>query len=255
VLQFFRKSESNTNNTRSLENLKESLAETGIDVITTPVTIRHLLQRLQKGGDFISLFFRSYESVPTIIVDCVAERLLIATPPDWPAAARPGVQVKAVFHDDKRLWNHFKTKLLAVGDDTLVLEFPSAINRMQRRNHFRVLAPAGSRTNFYHGDLLHQDIMIRDISAGGMLVSVERKLPLEIGVEVSKINLMLASFENKKLLGRLLIGRGRIVRISFTDRGRYCYSFAFSATGVEKSELLIYVRRLELEYLRYSLAR
>ena len=116
-----------------------------------------------------------------------------------------------------------------VDNDSLTIELPDAIERIQRRKYFRINTPAGTKMILnHHGKGFEFDVI--NVSEGGALVGhktrFHNKNIFYEGGLLSKLQLI---SREEGLATRIYIDSAEIVRIAKnSDRGRYDYAIEFN---------------------------
>lgn len=123
----------------------------------------------------------------------------------------------------------FRALIAQVDNDSLTIELPDAIERIQRRKYFRINTPAGTKMILnHHGKGFEFDVI--NVSEGGALVGhktrFHNKNIFYEGGLLSKLQLI---SREEGLATRIYIDSAEIVRIAKnSDRGRYDYAIEFN---------------------------
>jgi c-di-GMP-binding flagellar brake protein YcgR len=188
-----------------------------------------------------------------VLLDFDDSLLQIDRPQDWPGTH---FLVYILFKDDTQVWNRLKAEVKEISRDTLYLEFPRRLVRLQRRSNYRVEPPRGSTARFILKGKEYSAQKIMDISADGMRITPPGKGTVFAQAdELSAINLSFpgegAGFSTGTAI---VINRGAIVRVARDDHYNFCYGVHFYLDHSEEISLLQYVRQRERELLRRGLA-
>jgi|GEM_PF-5893386 len=141
---------------------------------------------------------------------------------------------RVFFRDRYHNWNFFSVSEFSSSPFAISAAMPEELYFLQRRACQRVKVPVGTRALVKNGNQVMTTVFVKDLSAGGMLMSND---PADGEyVKDSVINDILVSIppsgaggENGSIRTVLpLIGQGRIVR-SYVDRqtNRPCYGVSF----------------------------
>lgn len=196
----------------------------------------------------IFLACKGYQSGPAILIGANDKGLLIDKPRDW----RPCQKIRLIFKDEARLINHFDVQILGESEDTLHSSLPGEIFRLQRRASYRVDVPHGCKVSFLNNETLHSGLVLKNISASGMLFFAKKPVELPqtaiqdiaVSIPIGNERDLLAGREQKK------VSHGEVVR-TFHDRqlGIVHYGVAFRSKRKEEDELTRYIRQRERELL------
>lgn len=131
---------------------------------------------------------------------------------EMPDAA--GARVQIEFVDRKGIPHSCRTVIHYVQGDDLWLVLPDYIERIQRRKHFRVEPPQGTRLVF---PFQRQEVEapVLNLSLGGVLgispmKGDTRSLPLQVGMRVERLRLLSMMEEDKVEVG---INRAEVIRV------------------------------------------
>jgi c-di-GMP-binding flagellar brake protein YcgR len=228
--------------------------EDGREMTTSRQIITNSLSWLKSKRILLTLLHGGYQSGGTIVIGYDHQQLEIDLPADWPNTSP---QVRVLFKDRGKIWNYFTAPVKGVTSDSLLLQIPQTIYRLQRRAHFRVEAPRGSEASFIHKGTTHVKLSIQDISAGGMQVCSKTSLPLLPEDKLTAIslffpggNILLKRDDDPDLV--LQIRHGGLARATGQE-STFCYGIRFVCSQNEEKLLLNYVRQLELALLRKGL--
>lgn len=218
---------------------------------STPV-INHLLKHLKNQRTPLTIVTDGYQAGPTVLIEITDEKLVLDKPAGWPGKAtvksRKNHQLRVIFRDAARKWNHFDVKVVGNDLDTLYLSVPQTLYRLERRAHYRVSVPSGSSISFSYENARYEKGILNDISAGGMLVSIPDKIQVE-SKQLKDIDITLPTPEDD--IQNIHIGRGEIVRYKHDMVSkRAAIGVAFEVTGKEEEVLLHIVRQQELSLLQ-----
>ncbi|MDA8164899.1 MAG: PilZ domain-containing protein [Desulfobacteraceae bacterium] len=222
----------------------------------SPQIIEATLSWLKAKNVFLTLLHQGYQSGSTVLVAYDSRQIEIDKPADWPHTE---TRIRILFKDGGKLWNYFPVEVSGASADSLFIGTPTALYRLQRRSHFRVETPQGSKASFVHKGTPFTAISIQDISAGGMQLRSRSRLPLASDDIIAAIAISIpggTSLINPKERGDLTIPvhQGRIARVGETENG-HCYGVDFKYGQSEEELLLRYVRQRELELLRKGLGK
>lgn len=227
--------------------------ENGTQMTASPQLLKKALGRLKKKRELITLAHKGYQSNRTVLLDYDDSLLQIDKPRDWPGTH---TFVYILFKDDTQVWNRIKAEVKKISSDTLYLEFPRELVRLQRRSNYRVDPPLGSMARFIRKGEEYSAQKIMDISADGMLIAAPGKgLIFDLADELSAISLFFPGEGAGFSAGTAIsINRGVIVRVARDDHYSFCYGVHFDLDHSEEIALLQYVRQRERELLRRGLA-
>lgn len=232
--------------------------DNGYEKNSSADVIRKTLTITKKKRKFIVLLHKGYQSGSTVIVEIGKDFLTIDKPVDWPGLDK----IRVVFKDEAQVWNYFAVHVVSDTEDTVKTEFPTELFRLQRRAHFRINLPNGSVASFLKNDQEFKNVMVGNLSIGGMMFCLSSGEPpgdLKDQDEINGIVLKIPKEEKKgvaalsegDLFDFLSVGKGMIVR-SFVDSDtvKYCMGVQFDLRAGEEERMQQYVRKRELETLR-----
>jgi hypothetical protein len=155
--------------------------------------------------------------------------------PEW-----AGKRVLLEFVDRDRIPHSCRTEIRNVEGDDLWLDLPDHVDRIQRRRHFRVQPPAGSRVLFR---LLEKNIEapVLDISlGGGRFVGPGKQdsgpVVLEAGLVLNDL-LLVGPLGNGSV--QVEIEQARVVRVEkLPETGRVSFAAEFSRLGMKEEAVL-----------------
>ncbi len=231
--------------------------EGGYETTQSPVIIRNTLQFLHKGRILINLLRKGYQSGGTILYSFDNSSILIDKPRDWP---QDTTKIRVVFRNESKVWMHFLTTVRTVGRDSLKCDMPTALFMLQRRMHFRVETPQGSRlTCSYNNE--ECTFAIKDISAGGLLIFAKFNYGIpEAGNHLSQLQITIPCEESASGaeggIWQIKFTEGDIVREFIQEQPvmLFSYGIRFYPTSKEEEQILRYVSQRELEILRKGLS-
>ena len=240
---------------------KKSTAATGLWVLDegdsettkSPQIIKKSLARLKAKRGFVLLLHKGYQSGNTIIIGFDEKYLYIDKPLDWPGLSS---KIRMVFKDEAKVWNHFTVRVVGVSKDTLKTIFPTELFRLQRRENFRIKVLRGSTASFSQKGDSYKNADIINISAGGVLLSLDHKSPIignhsDDSIQDITMKIVTAKDGTDGQGESLSVAKGRLVREVFDQENkRLQLGVEFFANSNEEKVLLKYVRHLELEILR-----
>ena len=209
------------------------------------------LRELKQRKIPIVLVHEKYQSGTTLLLGSREKLLLLDKPLDWPGTHDT---IRAIHRGPDALWNHFYSKVVKTDSDTLYITVPSAYFMLQRRENYRIDLPSGSMAAFLHKNTLYSNIAIKDLSAGGMLLTTPQASPWETGDSLEEIILTLP-LEGEGSYATLPCKGAGIVRTSRdTENHYFLYAVQFLASNRESEAIIRYVRQRELELLRKAAA-
>ncbi len=231
--------------------------EGGYETTQSPVIIKNTLEYLQKGRVLVNLLCKGYQSGGTILYSFNDSNILIDKPRDW---LRETTKIRVVFRNESKVWMHFQTTVRAIGKDSLKCDSPKALYMLQRRMHYRVETPQGSRlTCSYNNE--DSIFAIKDISAGGLLIFAKFNYGIpEAGNHLNKLQISIpcdeASCGAENGIWQMNFKEGDIVREFIQEQPLMLFSYGirFYPDSKEEEKILRYVRQRELEVLRKGLA-
>lgn len=159
------------------------------------------------------------------------------------------------FKGEDKLPYTFKTSGGQILEDGVWLEFPEIIERKQKRKHFRIDVPPGTKIHLKVGSI-KREIDVINVSLGGILAVLVRlkkedkkKAILKAGKTLKHIQLEFPSTEEER---RVYIKKARVIRTEKNPQtNRYQYAIQF--TGIEKDEenaLTQHIYHLQREFLK-----
>lgn len=176
--------------------------------------------------------------------------------PDW-----AGKQVQLEFTDKDRISHSCRTEIHQVEGDDLWLVLPSHLDRIQRRRHFRVEPPPGTRILFsFQGRNVEAPVL--NISLGGGLVispgirkGTAEPLALQAGTILYDLLLVGSMEEAKVEVGIKTAEVVRVEKIPETKRINFAVQFSrMSKEGQAVLEQFIYYSQRRLLRKRSPLA-
>jgi len=222
--------------------------ENGTEATESKELIRMAIDRIRSKRELVSLVHKGYQCPKALIVASDRESLEIDRPPDWPGTESV---IHILFKDDSQVWNKVRTKVLRATDNSIFVEFPSSLVRLQRRSNYRVGVPSGSTAVFMHKDQRCQGFQVLDVSASGAQLCVGRYYPMEAGDRLTDLKLFFPGPISDLTQGtHLSIRIARVMRSGRGDNKKYCYGISFDLAQGEEEALLQYVRQRERELLR-----
>lgn len=224
----------------------------GYEVTRAPKLIAAKLADLLASKYPMIINYEGYQSGGRILQEIVAGHLVIDRPDDWSGR---GKKIRVVFMDRLGLWNHFYVLVRKVTKTSLIVSVPVEYYLLQRRNNFRVPVPLGSLASFFSRNGVLRDLLIGNVSAGGMLVAVPDRDMLDLQEPLANISLEMvrdADVPDSQSVS-LSIAQGLVVRAAGPYMLKYFgYGVRFSLSTKEEDSLVRYVRQRELELLRKS---
>lgn len=220
----------------------------GYEVTESEKLIGNRLLKMKQKRLPIVIVHEQYQSGNSILVDLSPTGLLLDKPRDW-----PGVQsnIRVIYRDPQGLWSHFHCQVTKTTHDTLYTTLPSRFFLLQRRQHYRVKVPAGSTVSFLCKSRLFNEFLLKDLSAGGALISHRQNIPLAPGAQLTDLLLTLASESAGKPPTIINCAAATVVRAFRNPQEKqFCYGLKFATGKQEEDQLIRYVRQRELELLR-----
>ena len=143
------------------------------------------------------------------------------------------------FVDRDKIQYNFKTRIEKVGEDDILIQFPKIINRVQRRKHFRVEPPIGTRMVITADDRRHE-VNVINMSMGGALICKDSgghiKEVFFMGQHLKDIVL---KCDENEARARITIKKAEIIRIAkIEETGRFCYALKFLEMDRDMTEQL-----------------
>jgi len=225
--------------------------ENGYEKTDSPHLIKQAISNLNKRHRFVNLLHKNYQSGDTHLVSAAKDSLTFDRPLDWPGLYK---DINVIYRDGARVWNYFAANIIAESKDTLKTTFPTQLFRLQRREHFRVVMPLDCTVSFRKKDANFSNIMVNDLSVGGMSICVPDEgngagLKEDQPLADLIINLP-GSGEDADSARSLAIPHGLIVRSFKLSNGQKCLGIKFHLQAKEEHELMHFVRQSELAALR-----
>ncbi|MFO7599213.1 MAG: PilZ domain-containing protein [Candidatus Desulfacyla sp.] len=155
--------------------------------------------------------------------------------------------LKFEFTDSNKVPCEFTASPVEISNDRIWVLFPDVIYREQKREHFRIEAPLGTRLCFTKDAETYQ-MNVSDISMGGLLVTVRIKSSrdriLSVGERLRDIEIVFP-------LGRLQIREAAVVRQEeHATNQTFHFGIQFKAIdGNEKRALKAILYNLQREFL------
>lgn len=255
-MAFFIKSSSKNKSGQRAEASGWVAQEGGYEVTSSSGIIKDILTQLKNNRRSLTIVQEDYQSGGAILVGVDQKRIAVDKPVDF-----PGDKLKAVivFRYIGNIRHHFHSKVVSVTADTVYLQFPGRMLRLQRREYFRVDLPAGSTAQ---GKYEEQTCLFdaRDVSAGGMLLLSRDPQGIdETGAILEDLVLNVpASAEEDRGSGdegeAFQVGRGEVVRRTYNQESAFYY-IGIRFMDSENKELMYFIRQRELEVLRKGVTK
>lgn len=255
-MAFFIKSSSKNKSGQRAEASGWVTQEGGYDVTSSFGIIKDILTQLENNRRLLTIVQEGYQSRGTILVGLDQKRIAVDKPVGF-----PGDKLKAVifFRYTGNIRHHFQSQVVSVTADTVYLQFPRRLLRLQRREHFRVDLPAGSTAL---GKYEEQTCLFdaRDVSAGGMLLLSRDSHGInETGAILEDLVLNVpASADEDRDSGdegeAFQVGRGEVVRRIYNQESAFYY-IGIRFMDSENKELMYFIRQRELEILRKGITK
>lgn len=221
-----------------------------------------VLEQLKKNKTLIQLRLlgEDYERL-TVIIDIRVKKntsfFIIDYPEDFKEAVTDldAWKFQFEFKGEDKLQYIFTTSGGQISEDGVWLEFPEIIERKQKRKHFRIEVPPGTKIYLKVGSI-KREIDVINVSLGGVfgvLVGVKKedkkKAILKAGKTLKHIQLEFPSLEEER---RVHIKKARVIRTEKNPQtNRYQYAIQF--TDIENDEenaLTQHIYQLQREFLR-----
>lgn len=227
--------------------------ENGYEKTDSHEIIKRVVSVVMKKRRVVVLLAKGYQSGMTVFVSIDPETLTIDKPMDWPGLK----SVRVAFKDESKVWNHFTVPIIKEGKDTVKTKFPTELFRLQRRAHFRIEVPASSRVSFMRKNGPVADVVLGNISTGGLMMCfAEEDKPENIKEQEAITDIVidlrpLVEDAGQKEVELLHISKGVCVRSFAEKEGRkFCLGVRFEPRPNEEMKLMQCIRQLELEELR-----
>ena len=198
-----------------------------------------IFEQLQKDKTLIQLRLsgKDYERL-TIITGIRARKNALFFLIDYPKGFKEAVsdveiwKIRFEFIGNDNLQYIFRTSGGEIFGNEIWIKFPEAIEKIQKRKHFRIEAPFGAKLHFEKRSVRF-DMNVIDVSLRGALVnSVQKNAILKIGEDLRDVKLVFPS-EKKVLMVR--IKKASVKRLKKDPRmDRYTYGLYFAM--IEKNE-------------------
>ncbi|MBC8318769.1 MAG: PilZ domain-containing protein [Desulfobulbaceae bacterium] len=220
--------------------------DAGYELTTSTVIIKSVLSSSKKERNFITLFHEGYQSLGTLIEKITDTECVIGKPKDWPGTH---TKIRLTFKNRLKIAHHFYARVASTTRNSLHLELPQKMYRLQRRSDYRVDLPQGSIVTFVHYGKKCK-CNIKDVSLSGILMytRTSEELPDHlIELESITVDLPLTEKENTTLK----IKKGELVRKTYNKRhGIFYYGIHCFPTDKEEEHILKFIRERELYILR-----
>jgi c-di-GMP-binding flagellar brake protein YcgR len=215
-----------------------------------------LIEQLKKDKVALQMVLagRDYERL-TMIAGLQAEKgkpfLLIDCPrgfsEDVPNGQ--GARIKLEFQGKERIQYAFHSRISRVSEDDLWLEMPEFIERVQRRQYFRITPPQGTKVSFFRsGDSIESELV--NLSEGGVLLKpLSRGRRLEVGETIRNLRLR-CRLEN--VSAEIQIDKAVVRRQQEDQRtGNVSYAMQFQSLDTkERRPLQEFILNCQREVLR-----
>ncbi|MBW1768503.1 MAG: PilZ domain-containing protein [Deltaproteobacteria bacterium] len=218
-----------------------------------------LFDQLQKDRVVIklNLLGKDYERL-TIITGVVTENgtpyVLIDIPGEFRETLQDDKKGRVLFDfiGNDRIPCSFRTVVHRITKDDIWLEFPESIERIQRRKHYRIAPPIGTRIHFQVDEGKYEANIV-NLSQGGALIIQSERLHKEVKLSEGEYKKNVKLICQEKDLGlKILIKKALVRRIlKNSETGKYSYALQF--IDIENSiqrELNDWIYRAQREFLR-----
>ncbi|MCF8143868.1 MAG: PilZ domain-containing protein [Deltaproteobacteria bacterium] len=177
--------------------------------------ILNLIEQLQRERTLVNMRLRRTDmELLTLIDDIQASKKGEVFAVDLHADLREGLSslddasLKFEFTDSNKVPCEFTASPAEISDDRIWVLFPDVIYREQKREHFRIEAPLGTRVCFEKNGETYR-LNVSDISMGGLLVTVRIR---ERHQEILSVRERLRDIEIVFPLDRVQIRESVVVR-------------------------------------------
>jgi len=159
------------------------------------------------------------------------------------------LKVRFEFVGNDNLMYVFRTSGGKISGDKILIRFPEGIERIQRREHFRIETPFETKL-YFEKDSVKFEMNILNISLGGNLAySVGKKAILKVGEEFRDLELVFPS-ENEDMVVRVEMA---LVRRVEEEQGMNQFRYGIYFVAIEKSDKKVLneiIYELQKDYLR-----
>jgi len=151
----------------------------------------------------------------------------------------PHREVSFEFRDGEKVPCLFKTEVIGTGPEGILVKVPKAIQRIQKREYYRVETPLGSEITFSDVSGKKETEILNDLSGKGLSFLIKKGAALKIGDVLRNIRLNIP--QEKKIL-HVEIPRATIRNMEPTKSGRILVGvdFAEIAQGA-RDKIISYV--------------
>ena len=163
-----------------------------------------------------------------------------------------GKRVIFEFSGEDKIQYSFRTYIVHIEKEDLRIELPETIERMQRRNHFRITVPPGTVAIFRTMNKRY-DFNVVDLSEGGTLLNQKACFHdsglLYVGGFLEDVRIVNNEGKQKTGIG---IRKAEIKRIEKNlEAGRYDYALCFTEIGKkEQEEIRKFINKCQREMLK-----
>ena len=137
------------------------------------------------------------------------------------------------FTDNKKIHYSFKTFLEEINGNNTLVHFPKAVNRLQRRENFRIIPPSGTRVNLIKEEKAFE-LEVINLSQNGVLIQQSTKnhtsKVFSKGINLKNIELFCPA-ENGN--GYFVIQKAIIRRVE-KDIEQGCFYYALQFQEIDK---------------------
>jgi len=139
------------------------------------------------------------------------------------------------FGDQNKIFYSFSASIDKISKDKIQLKFPEYIERIQRRESFRITVPSGTKLFCNMNDIKFEFDVI-DISEGGVLIGMKTRYhDKRFLYENGELSQFIIVAKNDDINVSLDIDSAEIVRLEkLKELGRYTYALKFK--GIKKEE-------------------
>ncbi len=161
-------------------------------------------------------------------------------------SANPNREVSLEFLDRGSVPCRFRARIAEVRSDAILLEVPTAIYRIQKRQYFRIDVSPGGEIIFRAGTSQESKGEVKNISEGGMAFYMERDLVLEIGALLIDISLNIPDKTGRLSLRIPQAVVRRTVLPSFLNGRTLCAIEFLEMSRETKDQLVAYISKRQM---------
>ncbi len=216
-----------------------------------------MMERLQRDGTILKMEILKMEYKGFTIITDIQKRhssFLIDYPggPKEVIIGSTGRRVSIEFSGEDGMQYSFRSTIVGFEDENIVMSFPEAIERIQRRKFFRVAVPPGTLIilNTYNK---RYDFNVLNLSEGGALINQKARFHdkglLFVGGQLK--NLYIVNYEDNRNT-RIGVKEAEIIRVEKnSETNRYLYALQFINLGnKEKEDIRAFIYRCQRNALK-----